>query len=93
MQQRRSVVARALLCRHRALPNAPALLHLSKAAYVGQEGQGPAGRARGLNPSRALLPQPDVAYVMTSVATMKSKFSRCLDPDGSALLVPETWSL
>ena len=93
MQQRRYVVvARALLCRHRALTNAPALLHLSKAAYVGQEGQGPAGRrARGLNPSRA-LPQPDVAYVMTSVATMKSKFSRCLDPDGSAV-VPETWSL
>ena len=92
MQQRRSVVARALLCRHRALPNAPALLHLSKAAYVGQEGQGPAGRARSLNPSRALQPQPDVAYVMTSVATMKSKFSRCLDPDGSAV-VPEKWSL
>jgi hypothetical protein len=86
MQPRgRSVVARALLCRHRALTNAPALL--------GQEGQGPAGRARGLSPSRALLPQPDVAYVMTSVATMKSKFSRCLDPDGSALVVPETWSL
>ena len=80
-QRRRSVVARALLCRHRALTNAPAL-H----AYVGQEGQGPAGR--GLNPSRA-LPQPDV---MTSVATMKSKFSRCLDPDGSAV-VPEKWSL
>ena len=80
-QRRRSVVARALLCRHRALTNAPAL-----PAYVGQEGQGPAGR--GLNPSRA-LPQPDV---MTSVATMKSKFSRCLDPDGSAV-VPEKWSL
>ena len=91
MQQRRYVVPRALLCRHRALTNAPALLHLSKAAYVGQEGQGPAGRARGLSPSRA-LPQPDVAYVMTSVATMKSNFSRCLDPDGSAV-VPETWSL
>ena len=91
MQQRRSVVARAFLCRHRALTNAPALLQLSKAAYVGQEGQGPAGRARGLNPSRA-LPQPDVAYVMTSVVTMKSKFSRCLDPDGSAV-VPEKWSL
>lgn len=89
MQPRRSVVARTLLCRHRALTNAPA-----EAAYVGQKGQGPAGRrARGLNPSRALLPQPDVAYVMTSVATMKSKFSRCLDPDGSALVVPETWSL
>ena len=86
MQQRRSVVARAFLCRHRALTNAPA-----EAAYVGQEGQGPAGRARGLNPSRA-LPQPDVAYVMTSVVTMKSKFSRCLDPDGSAV-VPEKWSL
>ena len=82
MQQRRSVVARALLCRHRALTNTPAL-----PAYVGQEGQGPAGR--GLNPSRALLPQPDV---MTSVATMKSKFSRCLDPDGS-VAVPEKWSL
>jgi hypothetical protein len=89
MQPRRFVVARALLCRHRALTNAPALLHLRKVAYVGQEGQGPAGcRARGLNPSRA-LPQPDV---MTSVATMKSKFSRCLDPDGSAV-VPEKWSL
>ena len=88
MQQRRrrSVVARALLCRHRALTNAPA-----EAAYIGQEGQGPAGgRARGLNPSRAPVPQPDV---MTSVATMKSKFSRCLDPDGSAFVVPEKWSL